>query len=149
MQNLPIIFMKNLNLFLLIIIVSISSLLTTYGQNLNIRINQVGYYKNAPKIAVWVGSKQESFFLISQNQQDTVFRGKLSAQRVTLQIKTMLFKVEIFHHLEVPADIALKWINGNKNALRMIINALDNNMKDELAKINPGYHQFNSIDKVL
>ena len=82
MQNLPIIFMKNLNLFLLIIIVSISSLSTTYGQNLNIRINQVGYYKNAPKIAVWVGSKQESFFLISQNQQDTVFRGKLSAQRV-------------------------------------------------------------------
>ena len=74
--------MKKLHIILLIIIVSISSLSSIYGQNLNIRLNQVGYYKVAPKIAVWVGDKQESFFLVSENQKDTVFRGKLSAQRV-------------------------------------------------------------------
>ena len=52
------------------------------GQNTNIRLNQVGFYPNAQKIAVWVGDKQESFFILSENKQDTVFKGTLSAQRI-------------------------------------------------------------------
>ena len=74
--------MKKLKLFLSIFITSIILSPNIYSQNLNIRINQVGYYKGAPKIAVWVGDKQESFFLVSENKKDTVFRGKLSAQRI-------------------------------------------------------------------
>ncbi|PWK16861.1 endoglucanase [Arcicella aurantiaca] len=54
----------------------------TFAQNTNIRLNQVGFYPNAQKIAVWVGDKQESFFIISETTKDTVFKGTLSAQRI-------------------------------------------------------------------
>ena len=53
-----------------------------FSQNPNIRLNQVGFYPNAPKIAVWVGDKQESFYIISETKKDTVFNGKLSSQRI-------------------------------------------------------------------
>lgn len=53
-----------------------------FSQNPNIRLNQVGFYPNAQKIAVWVGDKQDSFFILTSTNKDTVFRGKLSSQRV-------------------------------------------------------------------
>ncbi|MEA5461367.1 glycoside hydrolase family 9 protein [Arcicella sp. LKC2W] len=53
-----------------------------FAQNTNIRLNQVGFYPSAQKIAVWVGDKQESFFIISKNTKDTVFKGTLSPQRI-------------------------------------------------------------------
>ena len=53
-----------------------------YAQNPNIRFNQVGFYPNAAKIAVWVGNKFESFYLFDAISKDTVFKGKLSTQRV-------------------------------------------------------------------
>ncbi len=52
------------------------------AQNPNIRLNQVGFYPNAQKIAVWVGDKQESFFILNESKKDTVLKGKLSTQRV-------------------------------------------------------------------
>lgn len=53
-----------------------------FSQNPNIRLNQVGFYPNAQKIAVWVGDKQDTFFILTANKKDTVFSGKLSPQRV-------------------------------------------------------------------
>jgi endoglucanase len=53
-----------------------------YAQNPNIRLNQVGFYPNATKTAVWVGNKSESFYLVDAISKDTVFKGKLSTQRV-------------------------------------------------------------------
>ncbi len=58
--------------------------LLTLGQNTSIRLNQVGFYPSAQKIAIWVGDKQESFFILSENKKDTVFRGTLSAQRTNV-----------------------------------------------------------------
>ena len=52
------------------------------AQNPNIRLNQIGFYPNAQKFAVWVGDKQDSFFILTENKKDTVFRGRLSLQRV-------------------------------------------------------------------
>ena len=53
-----------------------------YAQNPNIRINQVGFYPNATKLAVWVGNQYENFYLFDAISKDTVFKGKLSTQRV-------------------------------------------------------------------
>lgn len=53
-----------------------------YAQNPNIRLNQVGFYPNATKTAVWVGNKSESFYLVDAISKDTVFKEKLSKQRV-------------------------------------------------------------------
>ena len=74
--------MKYLKLLPLIFIISMSLSLTILSQSANIRINQIGYYPNAAKIAVWVGNKKESFFVISENKKDTVFKGQLSPQRI-------------------------------------------------------------------
>ena len=52
------------------------------AQNTNIRLNQIGFYPNAQKIAVWVGDKQDTFFILNENKRDTVLKGKLSPQRV-------------------------------------------------------------------
>ncbi len=54
------------------------------AQNLSdkIRLNQIGFYPNAPKIAVWVGEKQENFSVLTEDRKQTVFQGKLSEQRI-------------------------------------------------------------------
>jgi endoglucanase len=49
----------------------------------NIRLNQIGFYPNATKEAVVLGDKNEQFFILTENKKDTVFQGKLSAQRVS------------------------------------------------------------------
>lgn len=53
-----------------------------FAQNSNLRLNQVGFYPNAQKIAVWVGDKQDAFFILDATKKDTIFRGKLSPQRI-------------------------------------------------------------------
>lgn len=60
----------------------LASIPLVYAQNPNIRINQVGFYPNATKIAIWVGNQHENFYLFDAISKDTVFKGKLSTQRV-------------------------------------------------------------------
>jgi len=46
----------------------------------NIRLNQVGFYPNGPKLAIVTGAdslKTTKFFLLKENTTDTVFRGTL------------------------------------------------------------------------
>ncbi|MEY4902941.1 MAG: hypothetical protein RLZZ292_756 [Bacteroidota bacterium] len=50
--------------------------------NPNIRLNQIGFYPKAMKQAVWVGAQQSSFFILSENKKDTMFRGQISSQRI-------------------------------------------------------------------
>ena len=52
------------------------------AQQDKIRLNQIGYYPNAPKMAVFVGDKQSTFYVLTENKKDTVFRAKLSEQRI-------------------------------------------------------------------
>lgn len=62
----------------------VTSIQLATAQNPHIRLNQVGFYPNAPKVAVWVGDKHDLFFILNANKKDTVLRGKLSPQRVNV-----------------------------------------------------------------
>jgi endoglucanase len=47
-----------------------------------IKLNQVGFYPNAPKVAVVTGDVSSTdFYITSTNLRDTVFRGKLSEEK--------------------------------------------------------------------
>lgn len=61
--------------------ISLFYLQQVFAQTENIRLNQVGFYPKAPKVAVWVGEAQTDFVLLAQNKKDVVFKGKLSQQR--------------------------------------------------------------------
>ncbi len=47
--------------------------------SLDIRVNQIGYYPNAPKVATVIGAPAETFSVLNTANGDTVFRGDLSA----------------------------------------------------------------------
>ncbi|MFD2521447.1 glycoside hydrolase family 9 protein [Emticicia soli] len=55
-----------------------------FAQNESIRLNQVGFYPNAPKEAVWVGEKQTDFVILAKDKKKVVFNGKLSEQRTNV-----------------------------------------------------------------
>jgi endoglucanase len=65
----------------LVFLTGLICLQQAFAQTENIRLNQVGFYPKAPKIAVWVGDKQTDFLVLAQNKKDIVFKGKLSDQR--------------------------------------------------------------------
>lgn len=72
--------MKNQNLIYVLIINLFSNFIL--GQNNlssdNIRLNQIGFYPNGPKIAIVIGSKLTKFSLIDfENQKDTIFSSNL------------------------------------------------------------------------
>lgn len=69
--------LKKIVLFVLPLI----CLQTTFAQTENIRLNQVGFYPKADKMAVWVGDLQSDFVILTQNKKKVVFREKLSSQR--------------------------------------------------------------------
>lgn len=57
---------------------------SSFSQKLSLRIklNQSGFYPNAPKIAVLTGSDSSTdFYITSTNLRDTVFTGKLSEEK--------------------------------------------------------------------
>ncbi|CAN5123912.1 glycoside hydrolase family 9 protein [soil metagenome] len=67
---------------ILVLILSISISVT--GQQLaeNIRLNQIGFYPDAPKIAVVVDFESESDFYLARPEEDEqLFSGKMGAQR--------------------------------------------------------------------
>src|SRR5450755_3184173 len=79
--------------FLLLFLVSLSPLLRAQDSLAFVRLDQEGFYPNAPKLAVVTGSMGKSstfpqnirsFYLIREDNGDTVFRGKLSVTRQSL-----------------------------------------------------------------
>ena len=55
-----------------------------------IRLNQLGFYPRAPKMAIVTGNNSYSeFYVLSGNQEDTVYRGKLSAGRQSSNSSTV------------------------------------------------------------
>ncbi|PLK42822.1 glycoside hydrolase family 9 protein [Emticicia sp. TH156] len=70
------------NLYSIVLfLVAIGSMSDAAAQTENIRLNQLGFYPKAPKLAVWVGEKQSDFSVLAPNKKDVVYRGKLSEQR--------------------------------------------------------------------
>jgi endoglucanase len=54
-----------------------------------IKVNQLGYYSNAPKIAVVTGSTDaQTFYITSTNLRDTLFSGKLSQEKQSINSST-------------------------------------------------------------
>jgi endoglucanase len=47
--------------------------------NPNIRLNQLGFYPNRPKMAIGVGAAAGPFYILSSDKQDTLFNGTLSS----------------------------------------------------------------------
>lgn len=67
-----------------------------------IKVNQLGYYANAPKIAVVTGTTDaQSFFVTSTNIKDTLFKGTLSAEMQSRNSSTKT-KVADFSELQKP-----------------------------------------------
>jgi endoglucanase len=65
-----------------------------------IRINQLGYYQYAPKIAIVAASESANgFYIISTNKNDTVFKGQLSAvmQSANSSLKTRIIDFSALH----------------------------------------------------
>lgn len=55
---------------------------TLFGQKTeDIRLNQIGFYPNGPKMAIAVETPAEQFFVTTPDLRDTVFSGALSAPR--------------------------------------------------------------------
>jgi endoglucanase len=48
----------------------------------DIRVNQIGYYPNAPKVAAVIGASAGSFALLNSATGDTVYHGNLSAEKL-------------------------------------------------------------------
>ena len=61
----------------------LGSALVAQGQHLTeaIRLNQVGFYPQAPKVAVVVGAAAGPFYLTTPDLATTVFTGELGAQQ--------------------------------------------------------------------
>lgn len=54
-----------------------------------IQLNQIGFYPNAPKIAVVIApSIASSFYVLSENRKDTLYRGKIAQEQQSAYSKT-------------------------------------------------------------
>lgn len=57
---------------------------TDSTSNGNVKTNQIGYYPNGPKLAIVEGEKHgANFFIISYDEKDTVYSGKLGEKRAS------------------------------------------------------------------
>ena len=75
-------------IFLLLFLIIIFSQFTTISRaesfNENIRLNQLGFYPNAPKVAVVIDAPGDVFHITTPDFGDTVFTGTLDAEKVWL-----------------------------------------------------------------
>lgn len=63
--------------FSIVIIPSLAAAIKTE----NIRINQIGFYPNAPKLAIVVETSADQFYITTPDLKDTLYNGHLSAPR--------------------------------------------------------------------
>ncbi len=64
-----------------------------------IRLNQIGFYPKAAKEAVVLGAENEHFFILTEDKQDTLFRGALSSARINA-ISQKRTQIADFSHLK-------------------------------------------------
>jgi endoglucanase len=70
--------MKKL-ILLLLTCFSISSFLTAQNESTNIRLNQIGFYPDAPKVAIVADNIESDFNITSVDNGEVVYTSKLSA----------------------------------------------------------------------
>src|SRR5688572_299564 len=87
-------------ILLVIFFITFASLSFAQNMSNNIQLNQLGFYPLANKIAVVTGNiKATTFYVISADKKDTVFKGKLSGQRQSKNSSTKT-KVTDFSSLQ-------------------------------------------------
>jgi len=87
-----------------ILVSALFTLSTSKAQTVTdrIKLNQLGFYTNAPKIAIVTGATDgQTFFITSTNIKDTVFRGKLGNEMQSKNSSTKT-KVADFSALHTP-----------------------------------------------
>ncbi|HTE12026.1 MAG TPA: glycoside hydrolase family 9 protein [Chitinophagaceae bacterium] len=89
--------MKNI-----LILASLFAAIIVHAQTADnvIRINQLGYYVYAPKIAIIADSiPADDFYIVSATKKDTLFKGQLSAvmQSANSSLKTRVLDFTAFH----------------------------------------------------
>lgn len=94
--------------FYLILIILYNSLssIAQIGHD-QIRLNQIGFYPDAPKTAIVVGKVSNNvFFITSTNQRDTFFRGHLTPERNSIYSSTICRTAD-FTSLNTPGSYIL------------------------------------------
>lgn len=67
---------------LIIYTLLLSTQIFAQSQTAHVQVNQVGYYINGPKKAVYtLGHRQDSFYIVEEQTKKLVYRGKLSEQK--------------------------------------------------------------------
>lgn len=85
----PLWFKKTINSLLIFISFLTSIISDAQTVSDRIKVNQLGYYTNAPKIAVVTGSTDaQTFYITSTNIRDTLFTGKLSEEKQSTNSST-------------------------------------------------------------
>lgn len=80
----------NIGLFFCWIIIMFPACVVAQNVNARIKLNQLGFYPSAPKIAVLTGESDAStFYITSTNLRDTVFSGKFSEQKKSQNSSTL------------------------------------------------------------
>lgn len=109
-----------------------------------VRINQIGYYPNAPKLAVVEGELDaEKFFIVSYDGKDTVYMGKIGEKR-TSQFSGDITHIVDFSALQDTGMYVLAIENGNKSYPFLISPDVHQNLAK--AAIKSYYFQRMSID---
>ena len=74
---------------LLVVITVLPGILIAQSVTTRIKLNQLGFYPNAPKLAVVTGEVSATqFYITSTNLRDTVFTGMLSAEKQSTNSST-------------------------------------------------------------
>lgn len=117
---------------------------TDSTSNGNVKTNQIGYYPNGPKLAIVEGEKHgANFFIISYDEKDTVYSGKLGEKR------TSQFSGDITHIVDFSAfqDTGI-YVLSVENVGKSYPFQIRPNVHQSLAKaaIKSYYFQRMSID---
>ncbi|MDZ7691849.1 MAG: cellulase N-terminal Ig-like domain-containing protein [Balneolaceae bacterium] len=73
---------KNISFVILIPLFTLISFTPSCAQQIDsenlVRLNQIGFYPDAPKVAIVEQELSGPFYLVSVNKEDTLFTGQLS-----------------------------------------------------------------------
>lgn len=99
----------NVNVYFLMTLLLLGFIIQANGQanviqlSENIRLNQTGFYPNAPKIAVVAGGAGSDFQVTTPDRSRTVFTGRLSAPRKS-EFSEKTTRIADFSSLKIPGQ---------------------------------------------
>jgi endoglucanase len=98
----------------LIIAITVLMPIITIAQSPSIHLNQLGFYTNAPKIAVITDAEQGRFFILRAHTSDTVFKAALS-DTIRSQYSAKATRIADFSAFNKPGNYVL-YVKGTDNS---------------------------------